>query len=115
MAKRKSGCGRVLLISLGLFIGTGFVAGLINPSSTKAKRAAKKAAAETQEPQKSDPIFEHGFRVGYGMAKTGMIKPDSAQLDAMARQSALQMGHSGGLGFKMQWKQGFSFGWSQGD
>lgn len=114
MPKRKGGCGRIALIAFGLFMGTGIVAGLLKPVTPNAKSGSAKVANGNQEPE-ADPIFEHGFRVGYGMAKTGMVKPDNAQLDAMARKSALQMGHSGGLGFKMQWKQGFSIGWSQGD
>ena len=114
MPKRRRGCGGLLLMAFGVLAVTGLVAGLLNPPRPNAKKAAKNDAKAKQEPV-SDPILEHGFRVGYGMAKTGMVKPDSAQLDAMARQAALQMGHSGGLGFKMQWKQGFSIGWSQGD
>jgi hypothetical protein len=114
MPKQKGGCGRLLIMGLGVLVIAGILAGLVNPPKQKAKKASKKTAGVTQE-TKPDPILEHGFRVGYGMAKTGMVKPDSAQLDAMARQAALQMGHSGGLGFKMQWKQGFSIGWSQGD
>jgi len=114
MPKRKSGCGKFLLIGFGLLMGLGVIGGLMNPQDRRRAEKGTKPDKKQQEPEPS-PIFDHGFRVGYGMAKTGMVKPDSAQLDAMARQSALQMGHSGGLGFKMQWKQGFSVGWSQGD
>jgi hypothetical protein len=49
------------------------------------------------------------------MAKSGAVKPTSAQVDAYARQSANALGHKGGLGFKMQWKDGFWVGWSKGD
>jgi hypothetical protein len=101
-------------MAFGVLVVTGFVAGLVNPVVPNANKAAKSGATAEQD-SVSDPIFEHGFRVGYGMAKTGMVKPDGANLDAMARKAALQMGHSGGLGFKMQWKQGFAAGWSQGD
>ena len=70
---------------------------------------------QRQQNAAADPVFEHGFRVGYGMAKTGMIKPSGNELDAMARQAAMQIGDRGGLGFKMQWKNAFWAGWSKGD
>ena len=114
MPKRKSGCGKFVLIAVGLFVGLGVVGNLMSSRDRVLIEKGLKPAPKKQE-NKPDPVFEHGFRVGFGMAKSGMVKPSSAELDAMARQAALQMGHKGGLGFKMPWKDGFLYGWSQGD
>jgi hypothetical protein len=114
MAKRKSGCGKFLLIAFGLFIGLGMVGTLMSSRDRVLVQKGLKPAPEKQEFE-PNPVFDHGFRVGFGMAKAGMVKPTSAQVDAMSRQAALQMGREGGLVFKMPWKDGFWAGWSQGD
>jgi hypothetical protein len=114
MAKRKSGCGKFLLIAFGLFVGLGMVGTLMSSRDRVLVKQGLKPAPEKQE-FKPNPVFDHGFRVGFGMAKAGMVKPTSAQVDAMSRQAALQMGREGGLVFKMPWKDGFWAGWSQGD
>ena len=62
-----------------------------------------------------DPVYLHGYQVGYTLAKSGMVKPTAEQLDANARQAALALKDPGGLGFKMQWKSGFDHGWRAGD
>jgi hypothetical protein len=114
MAKKKSGCGKFVLIAFGLFVGLGMVGTLMSSRDRVMVEKGLKPAPKKQE-HKPDPVFEHGFRVGFGMAKTGMVKPNSSQLDALSRQAALQMGREGGLVFKMPWKDGFAAGWSQGD
>ncbi len=114
MAKRKSGCGKVLLVGFACVMALGLVTTLTSARHKVLVDKGLVPAPKKQEP-KADPVFEHGFRVGFGMAKAGMVKPNSQQLDALARQAALQMKHPGGLVFKMPWKDGFAFGWSQGD
>lgn len=68
-----------------------------------------------EEKKPMDPVYQHGFQVGYTLAKSGMVKPSPAEIDAAARQAALELRESGGMGFKMQWKSGFDSGWRAGD
>ena len=81
--------------------------------------SAKKEAAEKEQAKNAkeagDKIFRHGFTAGYALAKGGALKPSSDVVDAYARQAALTLGESGGLGFKTAWKQAFWAGWSKGD
>ena len=114
MAKRKSGCGKFVLVAFALFMGLGMVGTLMSSREKVLIEKGLKPAPEKKK-VKPDPRWEHGYRVGFGMAKAGMLKPNSSQLDALARQAALQMGHDGGLIFKTPWKQGFRAGWMQGD
>jgi hypothetical protein len=111
----------------GIFLGCMFVLGMVisivDPEGTKARREERErnaGQAETTPAAKGgksgvDPVFDHGFKVGFFLAKSGHKKPDAAEVDAMARKSALELGDSGGMGFKMQWKNGFWMGWNKGD
>lgn len=98
----------------------GTVINIVDPEGAKRRREqSAKPAKQTAEVKKdsvaSDPVFTHGYQVGYVLAKSGSIKPSAEELDAMARKSALELGESGGLGFKTAWKQAFWMGWNKGD
>jgi hypothetical protein len=114
MAKRKSGCGKFVLLAFVSVMALGMFTTLKTSRDRVLIDRGVKPAPKKEE-FKPDPVWEHGYRVGFGMAKTGMVKPNSEQLDALARQAALQMGNKGGLAFKMPWKNGFAAGWMQGD
>lgn len=84
-------------------------------AKASAERAAKKQAAEADEKKTTDRIFTNGFAKGFSMAKGGAVKPSSDEVDALARRAAQDLGDSGGLGFKMAWKNAFWAGWRKGD
>jgi hypothetical protein len=111
---------------IGIVFGGLFVLGLIiqvvDPEGTKRRQeerekaaAASPKAAKDKSDKDIDPVFKHGFQVGYVLAKGGTVKPSSDEVDAMARQAANALGEPGGLGFKMQWKNAFWAGWNKGD
>jgi len=62
-----------------------------------------------------DPVWKHGFGVGYSLAKSGMVRPTYDELDAYSRQAAKTLRFEAGDGFKMHWKSGFDAGWRRGD
>lgn len=100
-------------IVFGVLVLLGMVISVVDPEGAKERAAARKQKAAASA--KSDPVFTHGFQVGYVLAKSGAVKPSADEVDAMARKSALELGNDGGLGFKMTWKQAFWAGWNKGD
>lgn len=93
------GISFVVLFCLGLIIQK------VDPEGTK-RRAQGGPVSK---------VFAHGFNVGFTLAKSGAVKPTSDEVDAYARQSANALNDEGGMGFKMQWKDGFWAGWNRGD
>lgn len=81
----------------------------------QAEEAAERKKAQAAAQSEVDPVFKHGFAVGFAAARSGSVKPTADQLDAHARRAATHLGEQGGMGFKMQWKNGFWAGWSKGD
>lgn len=94
---------RVMLLVSGLLV-FGFVAIVAQ---------GKRLTDENKTP--TDPVYAHGFQVGYTLAKSGAVKPSAAELEAHARRAAMHLKETGGLGFKTQWKSGFDTGWRAGD
>jgi hypothetical protein len=94
---------------------------LVDPEGMKKAREENSARAEKRKEsaakgeESTDRIFKHGFTTGFTLAKGGAVKPSSDQVDAMARQAANALKESGGLGFKMAWKDAFWMGWNKGD
>lgn len=80
-----------------------------------AQAAAERRKKSDKEKEELDPVYKHGWQVGYTLAKSGMVKPTAEELDAYARKAATHLNEKGGLGFKMQWKSGFDHGWRAGD
>lgn len=85
-------------------------------TAAKKLKQAEEAAARQKEKaaEQADPVFQHGFAVGFTVARSGAVKPTADELDAHARRAAQHLGEQGGMGFKMQWKNGFWAGWSKG-
>lgn len=95
-------------IALGLVLLAG-VAMKFGPQSRTAP-----GQSSAKDPA-TDRIFTHGFTTGFSMARGGAVKPNSDQVDALARRAAAELGESGGMGFKMAWKSAFWTGWNRGD
>lgn len=106
-------------IAAGIFvslIALGALISVLDPEGTKRRDEESKAREEQKsKDSKPDAVFVHGYQVGYSMAKSGKVKPNSEEVDALARQSANALKHEGGAAFKIQWKNGFWAGWSKGD
>lgn len=128
--------GNAPLLKIGMWIGGGFavllaltlVMEVVDPEGMKKSREeAAKMAEERQQragERKAEAdaskgsqnrVVQHALMTGFLMAKGGAIKPNSEQLDALARRAANELGDEGGLGFKMQWKGAFWMGWNKGD
>ena len=111
-------------IAFGVLFALGVVISIVDPEGVK-RREAERQAAQKQSASESkgvgskktkvDPVWKHGYAVGFVSAKSGAVKPTADELDAHARRAAQELGEQGGMGFKMQWKNGFWAGWSKGD
>ena len=87
-----------------------------NNAKAAAERLANRKAEPKRSKTKNDPCFTHGFMTGFSMATGGAVKPNSDQVDALARRAANELGDSGGVDFnKYNWKTAFWAGWNKGD
>ena len=121
--------GNAPLLKIGMWIGgvlvvllsLAWVMEVVDPEGMKEarnemqKRAEERSVEANASKARQDQIVRHAITTGYLMAKGGAIKPNSDQLDALARRSANELGEEGGLGFKMQWEGAFWTGWNKGD
>jgi len=101
-------------IAFALLLVLTVIMQVVDPEGMKKAREQNAARAEKGK-ESTDRIFKHGFTTGFTLAKGGAVKPSSDQVDAMARQAANALKESGGLGFKMAWKDAFWMGWNKGD
>ena len=112
--------GNLPLIKIGKWAGIAFAGMLVvliimmylDPEGMKKIREENAKGSKTE----NDPSFLHGFTTGFAMAKGGAVKPNSDQVDALARRAANELGDSGGVNFiKQNWKTAFWLGWNKGD
>lgn len=109
------GVGFAALLALTVVMQIVDPEGMKKAREDNAKAAAARAEKAAASKDATDKVFKHGFVSGYTLAKDGAVKPSGDQVDALARQAAKSLGDEGGLGFKMQWKDGFWAGWNKGD
>jgi hypothetical protein len=114
------GCLKVFGILAFLFIG-GFVAFAvlavvvsdIKPNA-RPNAAAKAANAEKDAKDKADgvEIMKKAYVVGRTMARSGAVKPNAAQVDALSRAAQAQAGDTRSrTWFKQYFEPGFWEGW----
>lgn len=109
------GIGFAALLALTVVMQIVDPEGMKKARDDNAKASAARAEKAAASKEKTDKVFQHGFLTGFTLAKDGAVKPNGDQVDALARKAAKALEDEGGLGFKMQWKDGFWMGWNKGD
>lgn len=96
--------GFVALVFLGLAVSE------IKPKPQK--NAQAKAEREDKERSDGQAIMKKAYVVGRTMARSGAVKPNAAQMDALSRAARAQAGDArSATWFKQYFEAGFWEGW----
>lgn len=98
-----------------LFVGSFVVVmiqSIFNPMPKPPPVTPQQAAAAKQQSKDGEMIFQKAYVVGRTMARSGAIKPNAAQIDALSRMAQTQAGDNRSrLWFKQYFEAGFWEGW----
>lgn len=100
----------VLLFAASLVVTV--IQGIRNPMPRRNPPAAEQAAAAKQESKDGQEIMQKAYVVGRTMARSGAIKPNAEQIDALSRIAQTKAGDTRSrMWFKQYFEAGFWEGW----
>jgi hypothetical protein len=103
---------RAVLGFVVLSMALGIVEQIRNPPKPRPAAPQKKDAPPTEEELAGRDIMAKAYIVGRTMARSGAIKPNAAQMDALSRAAQAQAGDTHTRGwFKQYFEAGFWEGW----
>lgn len=89
-----------------------FVQSILNPMPRPTPPTQEQAAAAERQSKDGQEIMQKAYVVGRTMAKSGAIKPNSEQMDALSRIAQTKAGDTRSrMWFKQYFEAGFWEGW----
>lgn len=100
---------RAFMLLVVVSLAVGLAGSFMKPMPQIPKPSAEQLAAENRD---AKDIASRAYVVGKTMSKTGAVKPNAEQLDALSRTAQTQMGDTRSQRwFKQHFEAGFWAGW----
>lgn len=105
----------IFKLFMWLIVGSfaiGIVQSFLHPMPKPPPPTPEQAAAAARQSKDGEAIMQKAYVVGHTMARSGAIKPNSEQIDALSRAAQTQAGDTRSrTWFKQYFEAGFWEGW----
>lgn len=105
----------IFKVFMWLIVGSfaiAIVQGILNPPPKPPPPTPEQAAAAQRQSKDGQEIMQKAYVVGRTMARSGSIKPNSEQMDALSRMAQTKAGDTRSrMWFRQYFEAGFWEGW----